>query len=114
MFLEDFWINFDVKVHSSTVKRLLRDIFENESNSHLKGLSLKRMGEVFVKNQKIIRKSFLEDFLLEIDEQEEWHILITQIKYLFLIYKNNDDIILKFKRLIQHENADVSSEAFIL
>ena len=109
--LENFpeGVNF-AKIKELKLKKLFRNIFEEESNNYLRAKSLDIL--YFLILERKINNQSLVDTLHDIEHDDDVFILTRQIKYLFLLYPHVEGSKSIIRQLTSHQNGDVCSEAY--
>jgi hypothetical protein len=100
-------LNFESE---KSVKGFFREIIENESNIYLRKLSIEILS--FLTAIEKIRKSSTIDILLDIEGSDAPQIIVSSLKYLYVFYDNNEDILKRLEDFKESIDADISSEAY--
>lgn len=99
-----------VKADGVKLRKLFSGIFEEDDNNYLRAKSLDILS--FLIQQKKIKYQSLINILFEIESDDDVFILIKQVKYLFLLYPDDQEGQTIMQKLTTHSHGEVSSEAY--
>ncbi|MFB6466456.1 hypothetical protein ACE38V_06470 [Cytobacillus sp. Hz8] len=111
IYIED-WISSEHEIQDiseSKIKKFLRPVLENESNSFIRIMIIEILSFLTVINQ--IRKTSMIDMLLDIEKNDDPFVIVTSLKYLSLFY-DDEEVLEKLEISKDSINPDVSSEAY--
>lgn len=110
IFMEDFTQEQLEKFLNRDLTRFFSEILYNEENNYLKMISLETL--IFLTMIKKIRANSTLEILLDMGGDDHPLIITSMLKYLTVLYNEDKYIIEKLESYRDHENTDISSEAY--
>jgi hypothetical protein len=110
-FIEDWFTEINIEtVGERELKKFFRDVIDNETDNYIRILGIETL--IFLTTISKIRKGSALDILLDIENEDQSFVLITALKYLTMFHDSQDDIVKKLESCKDHEDPEVSSEAY--
>lgn len=98
------------EIPEKQVRGFIRSLLEHEKNAYIKLMAIEILA--FLTICKKLRRTSSVDILLDIEHTESAHVVATALKYLSVLYDNEEDIVHKLKLCRDSSDSEVSSEAY--
>jgi hypothetical protein len=103
------WEDIAQPSQQKIIKTFLSQVYENDPSTYLKKKAIEWFSELALGN--VLRLTAAKEFLLDIAVDETF-IKIAKIKYLFLLFGDDEDVRQELDEATSSEDAEVSSEAY--
>jgi hypothetical protein len=103
------WEDIAQPSQQKIIKNFLSQVYENDPSKYLKKKAIEWFSELSLGN--VLRLTAAKEFLLDVAEEETF-IKIAKVKYLFLLFGDDEDVWQELNEAASSDDAEVSSEAY--